>query len=253
MVNTVTRLSEPYENFLLRPPSAGPGVCATCWRDVASGTHCDRCREHVAAAPHLLADVVVPIALAVSGKQFADELGQYKNSRRHDVRRRLGLGLAAVAERFTATHETCLAGAGRFDIVTTVPSARGRAPHPLATIVGRTMSTTRERYRALLEPGSRTAAGRTFAVDRFTCSEPLSGRRVLLVDDTWTTGASAQSAAAALRLAGASTVATLVLGRRFDVEFQPELSARYLARAGARRFDWETCCLCQEPSGWPNA
>jgi orotate phosphoribosyltransferase len=35
----------------------------------------------------------------------------------------------------------------------------------------------------------------------------------LLIDDTWTTGSSAQSAAMALRRAGALTVVTVVLGR----------------------------------------
>src|SRR5262249_62149192 len=42
---------------------------------------------------------------------------------------------------------------------------------------------------------------------------PVPGARVLLIDDTWTTGASAQSAAMALRTAGARSVATVVIGR----------------------------------------
>jgi hypothetical protein len=201
----------------------------------------------LAAAPHLLADVVVPIALAISGKQFAHELGQYKNSRRREVRTKLELGLAAVAERFITKHETCLAaGPERFDVVTTVPSTRNRADHPLTTIVGRIMSTTRSRHRSLLDTGSSTTDDRTFGVDRFSSLEPLAGQRVLLVDDTWTTGASAQSAAAALKLAGAKSVAALVFGRRFDAEFRPESSKRYLDRATSRQFDWDACCLCQD-------
>jgi adenine/guanine phosphoribosyltransferase-like PRPP-binding protein len=39
---------------------------------------------------------------------------------------------------------------------------------------------------------------------------------VLLIDDTWVSGASAQSAAAALKLAGARRVAIVVLGRHLD-------------------------------------
>ena len=49
----------------------------------------------------------------------------------------------------------------------------------------------------------------------------LPGARVLLIDDTWTTGSSAQSAAMALRSAGADAVVTVVLGRhvgRADAE-----------------------------------
>jgi hypothetical protein len=44
-------------------------------------------------------------------------------------------------------------------------------------------------------------------------SAALPGARVLLLDDTWTTGSSAQSAAMALREAGASSIITVVLGR----------------------------------------
>ena len=35
----------------------------------------------------------------------------------------------------------------------------------------------------------------------------------MLIDDTWTTGSSAQSAAIALRAAGATSVVTVVIGR----------------------------------------
>ncbi len=48
--------------------------------------------------------------------------------------------------------------------------------------------------------------------ERFTAPR-LAGARVLLLDDTWTTGASVQSAAMALRGAGAGAVAAVVLGR----------------------------------------
>jgi adenine/guanine phosphoribosyltransferase-like PRPP-binding protein len=55
--------------------------------------------------------------------------------------------------------------------------------------------------------------------DRFL-AEPVPGGRILLLDDTWTTGASAQSAAMALRRAGASSIATVVLGRHINPEFE---------------------------------
>jgi orotate phosphoribosyltransferase len=48
---------------------------------------------------------------------------------------------------------------------------------------------------------------------RFLAPRPLPGAAVLLVDDTWTTGSTAQSAAIALRSAGARSVAAVVLGR----------------------------------------
>jgi hypothetical protein len=54
--------------------------------------------------------------------------------------------------------------------------------------------------------------GRDLDPERFSASPPPRAR-VLLLDDTWTTGSSAQSAAMALRRAGARSVIFVVLGR----------------------------------------
>ena len=67
---------------------------------------------------------------------------------------------------------------------------------------------------------------------------------MLLIDDTWTTGASAQSAAAALKAAGADRAA-VVIGRHLNREWHE--NDRRL-RGIARPFDWGTCALCAEPA-----
>jgi orotate phosphoribosyltransferase len=41
----------------------------------------------------------------------------------------------------------------------------------------------------------------------------LSGRHILILDDTWTTGSNTQSAALTLRHAGADHVSVMVVGR----------------------------------------
>jgi orotate phosphoribosyltransferase len=46
--------------------------------------------------------------------------------------------------------------------------------------------------------------------------DPVAGADVLVVDDTWVSGGSAQSTAAALKLAGARRVAVVVLGRHVN-------------------------------------
>jgi hypothetical protein len=97
-----------------------------------------------------------------------------------------------------------------------VPSARGRVgPHPLWTLISPHLScrwtelSARPDYHRVreLDPG------------RFEAAPVLDGR-VLLLDDTWTTGASAQSAAMALRRAGARSVAVVVLGRHINPEYE---------------------------------
>ena len=64
---------------------------------------------------------------------------------------------------------------------------------------------------------------------------------MLLVDDTWTMGASAQSAAAALRGVGAGPVAAVVLGRHINREWH-DTQQRLCAMRGS--FDWDRCALC---------
>src|SRR3954471_12344607 len=120
-MSSSSRTLESYRNVLVTVPAAGPGVCGTCWRDTRGQTRCARCRDHFTSSPALLADVVVPISLAVHGRQFAHELRNYKDGR-PEMRRRFRNQLAAVLAEFLRLHEGCLAHAAQvseFDLVTT--------------------------------------------------------------------------------------------------------------------------------------
>ena len=108
-----------------------------------------------------------------------------------------------------------IAGPG---LAAVVPSGQGRpGPHPLAGIVAScvdvpivplsTASGAAARARGLADG---VAAG------WLTVGAAVAGADVLLIDDTWVSGASAQSAAAALKAAGARRVALVVIGRHVD-------------------------------------
>jgi predicted amidophosphoribosyltransferase len=247
-VASVFELSEPYRNHLVAILPPGRGVCATCWRAVDPGYRlCYPCRTaHDAFGPRL-ADVVVPIALAVKRQQLAHELWHYKYDVDGRVRRRLEVRLSAVLWRFLGQHETHIAdaaGVPRFDLVTTVPGTRPRADeHPLVRIAGTLVGQTRDRYQPVLAPGpDASAEGRAVLAGRFRATQAMTGHpAVLLVDDTWTTGGRAQSAAIALRDAGAAKVAVVVLGRHFDRDYGS--GETYYQQAKARSFTWGTCCL----------
>ena len=92
-----------------------------------------------------------------------------------------------------------------------VPSSRGRpGPHPLQALLGGFLAMP---WTVLhIQPGAGQWA-RGLDPGRFRAPGPLTGAAVLLLDDTWTSGGSAQSAAVALKHAGAGPVATVVLGR----------------------------------------
>jgi hypothetical protein len=150
-------------------------------------------------------------------------------------------------DAFLGQHETHVAqavGVPRFDVVTTVPGTRSRADaHPLVRIVGTLVGQTRDRYQPLLTLGpDASVEGRVVLVNRFRAAQAITGQSaVLLLDDTWTTGGRAQSAAIALRDAGAARVAVVVLGRHFDRDFGT--GETYYREAKARKFTWDTCCL----------
>jgi predicted amidophosphoribosyltransferase len=247
-VASVFELSEPYRNYLVSVLPPGPGVCAVCWRAVDPGYRlCYPCRIARDGYGRRLAEVVAPIALAVKRQQFAHELWHYKYDADELVRRRLAIRLAAVLWRFLGRHETHVAeaaGVPQFDVVTTVPGTRSRADeHPLVHIVGTLVGQTRDRYQPVLTLGpDASAEGRAVLANRYRATQAMTGHpAVLLVDDTWTTGARAQSAAIALRDAGAARVAVVVLGRHFDRDFGS--GETYYQQARTRKFTWDKCCL----------
>jgi predicted amidophosphoribosyltransferase len=256
-VPSVFELSEPYRNHLISVLPRGRGVCAVCWTAVDPAY--DVCYQCYAARGAFqrrrLADVVVPIALAVKREQLAHELWHYKYDADATVRARLEVKLAAVLWRFLGLHEVHVAeaaGVSQFDFVTTVPGTKQRdGEHPLARLVGRVIGQTEARYEQLLELGpSGTNDSRAVLVDRYRPTRTLTERpSLLLIDDTWTTGGRAQSAVLALRDAGAARVGVVVIGRHFDRAFGP--GEAYYQRARKLTFTWERCCLELPPTDTP--
>ena len=82
---------------------------------------------------------------------------------------------------------------------------------------------------------------RAQAADRYAVTREVTDRKVLVVDDTWTTGAHAQSASAALKSAGASRVAIVAIGRWFNPSYRD--GGPWLAEHRKPGWDWQTCCL----------
>ena len=240
---SVRELSALYENVMLGP-RPGPSVCVTCFNFTDGYSRCYAC-DHGRS----VLDAVAPISYSVAREQLHHALASYKRLD-GDVARRLAASLAAILWRFLAEHEQCVAraaGTDQFDLVTTVPSGdRTRDDrHPLRWIVGEAITPTRDRHERLLQRTPSDVQPRTFSPDKFEATQPLNNRSVLLIDDTWTTGASAQSAAAALKDAGADRVAAVVIGRHLNREWHE--NDRRL-RGIERPFDWSRCALCAEPT-----
>jgi hypothetical protein len=237
---SVTELSAPYGDFMLGP-RRGPDVCEFCFNLTRGYARCLAC----ARADNQLA-AMVPISYSVAGEQLHQALLGYKRLTGR-VARRLERELGAVLWRFLELHEPCVAkaaGVERFEVVTTVPSGdRDRdLDHPMRGMVGELVGPTHDRHRLLLTRSELDAPARTTSPHKFKALRRLEGEPVLLIDDTWTTGASAQSAAAAIRAAGAGPVAAVVIGRHINREWGE--NDRRLRELEQQPFDWERCALC---------
>jgi hypothetical protein len=194
------------------PAPAGPDLCRTCFGPAApGGDRCYPCALHRECAPGSLASAVLPVAYAVKGSQHARRLWTYKSAR--PASHEAGRALTVLLLVFLREHGPCLARAVGWAGPThlaVVPSGRGRpGPHPLRALLRPYL---RLPWAGLAASADADSRDRELDPLRFTAPR-LDGARVLLLDDTWTTGASVQSAALALRRAGASAVAAVVLGR----------------------------------------
>jgi hypothetical protein len=187
---------------------------------------------------------MVPISYSVAGEQLHHALASYKRLQ-GVIARRFTLGLAAVLWRHLAIHERCLARVSdveRFTLATTVPSSRPDCdgPHPLHELVSM-VALLHGRHERVLRRSEAPAALHEFSPRKYEPLRDVSGHAVLLIDDTWTKGANAQSAAAALKAAGAETVAAVVIGRYVNRGWRH--NDRQL-RELPRPFDWQACALC---------
>lgn len=234
---TVVELSDPYANFMLPPaPPATEDVCSVCLTFTDGYDTCYPCGHRARAA-----DAVLPVSYSVHMGQLHTALRGYKEG--WTSSRRLTMELAAVLWRFLDRHEQCLArqaGVRGFSIVTTLPSGKGRdAAHPLHRIVGEIVGHTADRSRQLLEPSGIETEERVDDVRRYTATQTLQGESVLLIDDTWTTGASVESAAHVLKAAGAGRVGVIVIGRHLNPNYgnNPE------RLKSLPSFSWDVCAL----------
>lgn len=241
------RYTDPYLTAFRPVPAAGPGVCPVCRSGPPPGCRlCHSCALTMSQVSRPVSHVV-PVSLYETPSELWRVLRHYKDGPAAG-RGLLTVQVAAIIGRFTARHLPCLASllGGRPDFVTSVPSTRGsqRADrHPLQAAIMAVTALSRI-HRPLLAPGPGTAGHNQAGDDTFRVTRPLAGERVLLVDDTFTTGARLQSAASALQLAGAAQVAALTVGRVIWPG-RNENCRRIWEESSAMRFSFTDCCLCR--------
>jgi hypothetical protein len=200
-------------------PSIGRVLtCRTCRGPTPAGlARCYQCGLALKEAGELLADAVAPIGYAVRGSPLARDLWQYKSDRAGaaESAARLRAMLAGyLRDNGGAVWTAAGMAAGSPQLAAAVPSGQGRpGGHPLlglvrscvdVPLVGLSVAPGGAAHVRGVDPGWLRVDG------------TVTGADVLVVDDTWVSGGSAQSAAIALKLAGARRVAIIVIGRHVN-------------------------------------
>jgi len=208
------------------PPRPDRSTCASCVV-CAGAVHgrppvCFCCRLAARQLGLPLVPVVVTADYRVGDSDHRRMRG-YKDGGTAETRSRYRRELVSSLTAWTAVHGGALEGrVGPWSVVTTVPSTRRPGPAPAEALIDGVPALA-DRHLRLLGRGKGAldhlqAARDGFAplpgVDR----AGLDGLSVLVFDDSVTTGARAQSAAAALRLAGGRVVGILAVGRALAFE-----------------------------------
>lgn len=240
---TLDEAAAPLDGLLRPVPPTQPRVCRVCHHVPNPGFDtCWSCSETMSQVSRPLQHVV-PITVYEVGEQVWHHLRKYKDSPHPDLREQMLIPILAVLARFLVRHGRCIAPGG-WDIITCVPSTRrAEAQHPLLSGMLR-VGSLKDSTVPLLSPGPADLGHNRASDQGFVATESGSGS-VLLVDDTFTTGARLQSAASALAMDGYNVVGAVVVGRVFRHEWGDD-HARVWDECLRRPFDPDRCVLCDD-------
>lgn len=200
--------------YLRNPVRQDRVTCATCVTPVDGFDRCFTCNSHRTHSG--LGDAVAFLTYAVAGKESGYVMRGYK-ARPPVAEHRMMVGLLLILALHE--HTQCIATLLRHPVShwAIVPSLPTRsAEHPLRSLVrGHAQGTE-----IMLGAAAQCERPRDVDPAHYSCPEALPARsHVMVIDDTWTSGGHAQSAALALRKAGAAKVSVLVVARWLRAEF----------------------------------
>src|SRR5439155_22869480 len=182
-------------------------------------------------------------SLSMPDTQIYTTLKQYKGPSAN-VAARQRLRLAGLIGLFLDRHARCLSP-DEWTAVAVVPSKSGRiGQHPLETTL-RMIRSVRTEVADVLHIGPGGVGRNTAAIDAYQVGGTVKAQRVLLVDDTYTTGAHLHAAVAALEIAGATEVVPLVVGRHLRRDWLPSAPLIEWTMDAKNRWSPDLCIHCR--------
>ncbi len=224
MAKTTRDYLRDYRQFFGQVPQEGQAnVCRLCLGAV-SGTYdrCFNCNELLrrSQAPQSLQGRVIPMSIARNPGTWYSILQSYKKGAWQEY----APVVASLAYEWLTVHtfdvESLLGGP--IDLFTIVPSKRAGVTYDsqLLRLALSIVTPIAERMAVTLKCVNPAAYGRTkYSPEIFETLPVAAGKRIVLIEDTWITGATAVSAAGALLNGGARAVVITPIARDFRVQF----------------------------------
>lgn len=214
-------------------------TCRICGTPVQGYERCYRCRHDLSAGQ--AADIVAPLVYGIDGRQSGILLRHYKDDISGQARQQHGRVLRRLLYVGIVSHQGCIEKlvGQRVSARVAVPSLNRRPGlHPF-TAIAAAMKAIGEGLDLL--PAAGATGERVVSAAQFDVASQrsLTGQHVLVLDDTWTTGSRAQSAALALRAAGAGHVSVMVVGRWLSPGFGR--NAEFIKTRLGRDYDPRIC------------
>ncbi len=219
-------------------------VCRCCLGPVNEYEMCHACHMlfRNAGVPEVFQKCVVPITAAINPSPWYTRLQTYKT-----LQKEHGALIASLVYEYTMTHQGKIRSAlgGDPSFITVVPSKRGVdfEHQPLRLALARVRPLADALVEAVRFKRTETLGRKEYKPSAFRASEKTTGKRVVLIEDTWVTGATALSSAGCLLEAGAESVLILPVARMVEASFWAK-DHPYLV-AMKRPFD------PHDPDGWP--
>lgn len=224
-----------YLRNIVREPGLTCSVCATPVNGYDRCYPCNQVRSVIG-----LADRVASLTYAVAGTQAAYMMRGYKG---HPASERHQATVSLLIATAVAGHSRCLAEiagtpATHWSTIPSLPAIAGE--HALHELV-RGQGLAQPLPELPLIAAAKVSDPRSVNAAHFSVTSPHAAENahVLLIDDTWTRGGHAQSAAAALSAAGAAQVSVLTVARWIDPNFANNKD--FIAQRMAADYDASVC------------
>ncbi|MDA8321023.1 MAG: amidophosphoribosyltransferase [Actinomycetota bacterium] len=226
--------------YLRNPVRQDGRTCTVCTTPVDGFRRCYNCNEHLRSGAEL-ADATAFLTYAIAGRQSGYVMRHYKADK--PVEEHVGV-VTVLLLLALAKHASCPASLLGAPVThwATVPSLPARpVEHPLRRLVRGVMAQAAPQLGEIaMAAASSVRDARALDPGHFTVPEGIPrNSHVLLIDDTWTKGGHAQSAASALRGAGAKTVSVMVVARWINEDFRD--NGRFLREIASEDYDPAIC------------